>query len=77
MVCRWRKDIYSEEEESWFVLDDIAPIVRNEAYQLQDESLHASKSGMLPTRILDERPRTVDNILYESENEADGGQTTV
>ncbi len=68
-MFRWRTDIHSEEKESWFELDDIAPIVRNEAYQLQDETIQASKSGLLPTRILDERPRTVDNILYETDEE--------
>ena len=66
---RWRKDIYSKENETWFELDDIAPIVRNEAYHLQDESIQASKSGMLPTRILDEQPRTVENVLYETDDE--------
>jgi len=73
MCVRWRKDIYSEEKESWFELENIAPIVRNEAYQLQDESIQASKSGLLPTRILDERPRTVENVLYESDEENEEG----
>ena len=69
-------DIHSAEKESWFELENIAPIVRNEAYQLQDESIRASKSGLLPTRILDERPRTVENVLYESDeqNEEDGNK---
>lgn len=55
-------------------MDDIAPIVRNEAYHLHDESIHASKSGMLPTRILDEHPRTVENVLYETDDELDNGE---
>ena len=55
--------MYSSEIESWFVNTDISP---NEAY-----SLDASKSGLLPTKGIEEHPRTVENIVYKSESESD------
>ena len=54
----------------WFELENISPIIRNEAY-CEEDILQASINGMLPTRMLDEHPRTVENVLYQSGNESD------
>ncbi len=63
----WRKDLYSSEIDSWFENVDIAPVIQNEAYSLQA----ASKSGLLPINGIEEHPRTVKNIVYQSESESE------
>lgn len=55
----------------WFEKENIAPVIRNEAYELQTESLQASRSGLLPVKAIDEHPRTVKNVVYQSEAESE------
>ena len=63
----WRKSGLSEENLTWFELTDIAPVIHNELYEEHNrELLEASKSGLLQNDAIEPRPRTMDNMLYES-----------
>lgn len=64
----WRKDVYSLENETWFQKENIAPVLLN---VLRDDSLQASKSGLLPVKGIEEHPRTVKNVVYKSDSEAE------
>lgn len=64
----WRKNVYSLENETWFAKEDIAPFIQD---TLQSDSLHASRSGLFPVRGIEEHPRTVKNVAYESDSEGD------
>ena len=59
--------MYSSEIESWFEKVDVAPVVQNEAYSLEA----ASKKGLLPVKGIEEHPRTVENVVYQSESESE------
>ncbi len=72
----WRKDIYSAENETWFEKSNIAPIIRSEAYHSNRDILQAGKSGILPAKIIDQQPRTVNNILYDSHSESEESEFT-
>lgn len=59
--------MYSSEMESWFEEVDVAPVDRNEIHMLEA----ASKIGLLPVKVLEEHPRTVENVVYQSESESE------
>lgn len=67
----WRKNVYSSEIETWFEKENIALVIRNELYEMQSNSLKASRSGLLPVKGIEEHPRTVDNIVYKSDTDSD------
>ncbi|CAI8057294.1 hypothetical protein GBAR_LOCUS31230, partial [Geodia barretti] len=70
-TCRgrycWRKSGLSKEKLTWFELSHIAPIIHNELYvEHNQDILKARKSGLLHNDAIEPRPRTMDNLLYES-----------
>ena len=68
----WRKSGLSEENVNWFELSHIAPVIHNELYNEHNkERLEAGKSGLLFNDAIEPRPRTMDNMLYESESDND------
>lgn len=68
----WRKTGLSEENINWFELSHIAPVIHNELYKKHNrERLEAGKSGLLCNDAIEPRPRTIDNMLYESESDND------
>lgn len=51
-------------------MTNIAPVIPNEVYQASREDLlKASKSGLLHNNMIEPQPRTVTNVLYQSESE--------
>ena len=66
----WRKSALSEERLTWFELACIAPVIHNEAYEEHNkDQLEAGKSGLLQNDPIEPRPRTIENMLYESGSE--------
>ena len=61
--------------QSWFEIIDVAPVIRNEAFLEQDdEDLVASKSGLLQNNAVEPYPRTMNNALYDSDSNEEGGE---
>ena len=57
----------SEENLTWFELPHIAPVIHNELYMEHNrDRLEAGRSGLLHNNAIEPRPRTMDNLLYES-----------
>ena len=70
--CSWRRNVHAIENETWFEIADLAPVIHNEAYLAHNEDyLRASKSGLLENDMIEPHPRKVDNILYQSDDESD------
>ena len=63
--------MHSLENETWFEKSNIAPV--DEAYKLNlpKDELHASKSGLLPVKGIEEHSRTINNVLYQSDTESE------
>ena len=60
----------SEENLTWFELLHVAPVIHNELYEQHNRDLlEAGKSGLLHNDAIEPRPRTIDNMLYESESD--------
>ncbi len=56
----------SRENDNWFAIADIAPIIHNEAYlAYHREQLEAGKHGLLPNDMINPKPRTVLNPLLQ------------
>ena len=71
IFSRWRQNALSEENETWFEVEDLAPVIHNEAYLATNEDLLAAgKSGLLQNDMIEPRPRTIENLLYESDPES-------
>lgn len=71
-VSSWRKSGLSEENLTWFEFSHFAPVIQNEAYKGHNRDLlEAGKSGLLQNDAIEPRPRTMDNMLYESESDQD------
>lgn len=69
---RWRKNVLAAENDSWFELRDIAPVIANEAYFAKDgNELKASRSGLFQNNMIEPHPRTVQNMLYESDADSE------
>ena len=67
ILCSWRKSGLSKEKLTWFELSHIAPVIHNELYvEHNQDILKARKSGLLHNDAIEPRPRTMDNLLYES-----------
>ena len=66
----WRKSGLSQENCTWFEQSHIAPVIQNHLYQEHNrELLEAGKSGLLHNDAIEPRPRTMQNLLYESDSE--------
>ena len=60
----------SQENLTWFELPHIAPVIHNEVYEEHNRDLlEAGKSGLLHNNAIEPRPRTIDNMLYQSESD--------
>lgn len=69
-VFSWRKSGLSQENLTWFELPHIAPVIHNEVYEEHNRDLlEAGKSGLLHNNAIEPRPRTMDNMLYQSESD--------
>lgn len=56
---------------TWFELSHVAPVI-NEVYEDHNRDLlEAGKSGLLHNNAIEPRPRTIDNMLYQSESDED------
>ena len=72
LMCSWRKSGLSEESVTWFELSHITPVIHNELYEEHNRDiLEAGKSGLLYNDAIEPRPRTMDNMLYESGSDDD------
>ena len=70
LCFRWRHKALSDENETWFEAKDLAPVIENEAYTASNEDLlSAGRSGLIQNDMIEPRPRTVENVLYESGSE--------
>ncbi len=57
------------ENENWFEMSDLAPVIDNEAYLAANEDLLvAGKSGLLQHDPIDPRPLQRENVLYQSDD---------
>ncbi len=57
------------ENETWFEMPDLAPVIQNEAYLAHDDDLlEAGKSGLLQNDTIEPRPRKIENVLYETDD---------
>ena len=66
----WRKSGLSEENLTWFELSHVAPVIHNELYKEHNRDiLEAGKSGLLHNDAIEPRPRTIENMLYESDSD--------
>ena len=62
--------MHAAEAQNWFEIVDVAPVIRDETYLEQSkEELAASKSGLLPNDAVEPHPRTMENALFDPNNE--------
>ena len=55
---------------NWFEIIDVAPVIRDESSLEQNkEELAASKSGLLPNDAVEPIPRTMENALFDPNND--------
>ena len=73
---KWKRSAMTDEEEGWFEMQDLAPIIYNEAFDLEMQvdkkvSSHRinSHAELLQVDPINPQPRSVENVLYESESE--------
>lgn len=72
LLVKWRRDLSSNVNVNWFELKDVAPIIANEAYGIEDAAMTSQSRLELPNTcentsledILNERPRHHKNAIF-------------
>ncbi len=66
------------EAQNWFEIIDVTPVTRDDSSLEQNkDELAANKSGLLPNDAVEPHPRTMENALFDPNNDEDERDTDI